>query len=119
MKTDERVRLMDEIISGVQVIKLYAWEKPFEKLIKYARKAELKVVTKSSYVRGLFMTFNLFTTRVSLFCALLTMALMEQPITATKVNRNAFRIFFILGIFRCLFLCLILMCYPKRCHLCS
>ncbi|VEN35015.1 unnamed protein product [Callosobruchus maculatus] len=85
MKTDERVRLMDEIISGVQVIKMYAWEKPFNKLIRYARKAELKVVTKSSYVRGLFMTFNLFTTRMSLFCSLLTMVLMQQPITATKV----------------------------------
>lgn len=85
MKTDERVRLMDEIISGVQVIKMYAWEKPFEKLIKFARKSELKIVKKSSYVRGLFMTFNLFTTRVALFCTLLTMSLMDQKITAAKV----------------------------------
>lgn len=76
---------MDEIISGVQVIKMYAWERPFEKLIKQARKAELKIVTKSSYVRGLFMTFNLFTTRVALFCTLLTMVLTDQPITATNV----------------------------------
>lgn len=86
LKTDERVRLMDEIISGVQVIKMYAWEKPFDKLIKFARKAELKIVTKSSYVRGLFMTFNLFTTRVALFCTLLTMVLTNQTITATKVR---------------------------------
>lgn len=85
-KTDERVRLMDEIISGVQVIKMYAWEIPFGKLIKHARKLELKVVTKLSYVRALFMTFNLFTTRVALFCSLLTMALTDQDITAAKVN---------------------------------
>ncbi|KAG5875254.1 hypothetical protein JTB14_011933 [Gonioctena quinquepunctata] len=84
MKTDERVRMMDEIISGVQVIKMYAWEKPFEKLIRYARKSELKVVIKSSYVRALFMTFNLFTTKAALFCTLLTMALTDQEITATK-----------------------------------
>ncbi|XP_057653050.1 ATP-binding cassette sub-family C member 4-like [Diorhabda carinulata] len=85
LKTDERVRLMDEVISGVQVIKMYAWEKPFEKLIKYARKAELKIVTKSSYVRALFMTFNLFTTRAALFATLLTMVLTDQQITAAKV----------------------------------
>lgn len=76
---------MDEIISGVQVIKMYAWEKPFTKLIRWARKLELKVVQKSSYVRGLYMTFNLFTTRAALFCTLLTMALSEQEITAAKV----------------------------------
>ncbi|CAG9859551.1 unnamed protein product [Phyllotreta striolata] len=85
MKTDERVRLTDEVISGVQVIKMYAWEKPFQKIINLARKAELKIITKSSYVRGLFMTFNLFTTRIALFATLLTMVLTDQEITATKV----------------------------------
>ncbi|CAG9767682.1 unnamed protein product [Ceutorhynchus assimilis] len=85
LKTDERVRLMDEILSGIQVIKMYAWEKPFNKLIRYARKSELKIITKSSYVRGLYMTFNLFTTRLALFATLLTIVLMDQPITASKV----------------------------------
>lgn len=77
---------MDEIISGIQVIKMYAWEKPFAKLIKTARIKELKIVTKLSYVRGLFMTFNLFTTRVALFCALITIALTDKKITASTVS---------------------------------
>nr|CAD7398177.1 unnamed protein product [Timema poppensis] len=37
-KTDERVRLMDEIITGVRVIKMYAWERPFASMIRWARK---------------------------------------------------------------------------------
>lgn len=77
---------MDEIINGIQVIKMYAWEIPFAKLIKTARIKELKIVTKLSYVRGLFMTFNLFTTRVALFSALITIALTDQPIQASTVN---------------------------------
>lgn len=61
LKTDERVRLMDEIISSVQVIKMYAWEKPFSALIELSRKLELKIVKKSSYIRGIYMMFGLFT----------------------------------------------------------
>lgn len=76
---------MDEIISGIQVIKMYAWEKPFSKLILMARKLELKVVKQNAYVRGLYMTFLLFTTRVALFCTMLTMVVSGRPITASKI----------------------------------
>lgn len=85
MKTDERVRLMDEIISGVQVIKMYAWEKPFCALIETARKLELQVVTKSAYIRGIYMTFNLFTTRMALFCTLISMLLFGDELSVDKV----------------------------------
>ncbi|KAL1501387.1 hypothetical protein ABEB36_006715 [Hypothenemus hampei] len=85
LKTDERVRLMDEIVSGVQVIKMYAWEKPFAKLIHFARKAELKDITKSSHVRGVYMAFGLFTMRVALFGTLLAIALSSESITASRV----------------------------------
>lgn len=78
---------MDEIISGVQVIKMYAWELPFSKLITYARKMELKIVRKTSYVRALYMTFMLFTTRMAIFCTMLTITLLygADQITAAKV----------------------------------
>ncbi|XP_012536071.1 multidrug resistance-associated protein 4 isoform X2 [Monomorium pharaonis] len=85
IKTDERVRLMDEIISGVQVIKMYAWEKPFCAMVELARKLELRVVTKTSYLRGIYMTFNLFTTRMALYCTLLAMLLFRDDLTADKI----------------------------------
>lgn len=86
-KTDERVRFMDEIVSGVQVIKMYAWEKPFAKLIHYTRKIELQIVRKSSYIRAFHMTSMLFTTRMALFCTMLTILLIYGPeqITAARV----------------------------------
>uniref|UniRef100_A0A182IVJ8 Uncharacterized protein n=1 Tax=Anopheles atroparvus TaxID=41427 RepID=A0A182IVJ8_ANOAO len=85
LRTDERIRLMDEIISGIQVIKMYAWERPFAKLISHARQMELKIVKKSAYVRGLYMTFLLFTTRMALFCTMMAMALLGDELTAARV----------------------------------
>lgn len=37
-RTDYRVRIMDEILYGMQVIKMYAWEKSFAKIIGHIRK---------------------------------------------------------------------------------
>ena len=85
LRTDERVRLMDEIINGIQVIKLYAWEKSFKKLIYFARDKELKVIKKSSYVRALYMTFMLFTTRSALFCTMMSIVVLGDELTASKV----------------------------------
>ena len=36
-RTDKRVQLMNEIISSIRVIKLYAWENAFKKLVEKAR----------------------------------------------------------------------------------
>ncbi|KAG5681565.1 hypothetical protein PVAND_010984 [Polypedilum vanderplanki] len=85
IRTDERVRLMDEIINGIQVIKLYAWEKSFKKLIQNARMKELKVIKKSSYIRALYMTFMLFTTRSALYCTMMAIVVLGDELTASKV----------------------------------
>jgi ATP-binding cassette subfamily C (CFTR/MRP) protein 4 len=37
-RTDGRVKFMNEIIVGMQVIKMYAWEKPFAHLVSLARR---------------------------------------------------------------------------------
>ncbi|CAG9854513.1 unnamed protein product [Phyllotreta striolata] len=85
LKTDERIRLMDEVITGIQVIKMYAWEKPFAKLIALARKAEINIIKRGQYVRGIFMAFNMFNNRFALFATLATMVFQEQAITASRV----------------------------------
>lgn len=43
-RTDERVKVMSELVNGVQVIKMYAWEKPFEALVGKLRKLVLDTI---------------------------------------------------------------------------
>ena len=37
-KTDERVKIMNEVISGIRVIKMYGWECAFQNLVTGIRK---------------------------------------------------------------------------------
>lgn len=37
-KTDSRIRIMNEIIQGIQIIKMYAWERAFAKVVDQIRK---------------------------------------------------------------------------------
>lgn len=78
---------MDEIISGVQVIKMYAWEKPFAKLIAHARSTELNELRKVSYIRGVFMTSMIFTSRFAMFCVMFSIVLIKgaDQITAPTI----------------------------------
>ncbi|CAB3237244.1 unnamed protein product [Arctia plantaginis] len=84
-KTDERVRIMDEIISGMQVIKMYAWEKPFEQVVVLSRKNEIDSITSASYLRGVYLSFMVFTERLSLYITLLTYSLFGYQVTADIV----------------------------------
>ena len=36
-KTDCRIRIMNEVLSAMRVIKMYTWELPFSKLVRDAR----------------------------------------------------------------------------------
>lgn len=46
---DERVKLMNEILSGIKVLKLYAWETSFEEQIQKIREKEMKVIKHIAY----------------------------------------------------------------------
>lgn len=92
LRADERIRFMDEIISGVQVIKMYAWEIPFARSIASTRRSELKAILKNAYVRAIYMTFNLFTTRMALFSTVLSVVLMygSENINVAKVFKVSY-----------------------------
>lgn len=48
--SDLRVKMMNEILSGIRIIKFYAWEKAFKKEVGALRDKELKALTNLAYV---------------------------------------------------------------------
>uniref|UniRef100_A0A336M8S7 CSON013802 protein n=1 Tax=Culicoides sonorensis TaxID=179676 RepID=A0A336M8S7_CULSO len=84
LRTDERVRFMNEIVQGIQVIKMYAWEKPFAKVVAMAREREIKAVRSISYIRGIMLSFMMFTSRTAIFLSLMTYVLLGFVLTAEK-----------------------------------
>lgn len=87
LRTDERVRFMDEVISGVRVIKMYAWERLFAKVIFASRQLELKVILSNAYIRAAYLGFLMFTSRAVLFCTMLAMISLygQESLTVAKL----------------------------------
>ena len=84
-KTDKRVGTMNEIIQGIQVIKMYAWEKPFEKVVAEARRLEIKQISFASHLRGIHFSTMIFTERFTLFITIVACVCLNKPISADIV----------------------------------
>ncbi|XP_054270085.1 multidrug resistance-associated protein 1-like [Macrosteles quadrilineatus] len=53
---DERIKTMNEVLSGIKVLKLYAWEPSFEQKITKIRQKEVRVLKTAAY----FNSFSMF-----------------------------------------------------------
>ncbi|KAL3283449.1 hypothetical protein HHI36_006594 [Cryptolaemus montrouzieri] len=84
-RTDHRIRVMSEILSGIQVIKMYAWETPFEKVVEIARKFEVKYLTTASLIRGVMASFMVFVERSTLAATVICFVLLGNEIRADLV----------------------------------
>ena len=49
---DRRCKLMDEILNGIKVLKLYAWEKSFQQKVLDIRQSELSALIKAAYMNA-------------------------------------------------------------------
>ncbi|XP_044104616.1 ATP-binding cassette sub-family C member 3 isoform X3 [Neovison vison] len=50
---DSRIKLMSEILAGIKVLKLYAWEPSFLEKVEGIREDELRLLRKSAYLQAI------------------------------------------------------------------
>ncbi|XP_077301224.1 putative multidrug resistance-associated protein lethal(2)03659 [Arctopsyche grandis] len=83
--TDSRIKMMNEVIQGIQVIKMYAWEHCFKKMIALTRKKEMNFIRKITWIKAVMFCFVKLNSRISIFISILAYVLFGNKITAAKI----------------------------------
>ncbi|KAI4571872.1 hypothetical protein MJG53_013978 [Ovis ammon polii x Ovis aries] len=70
--SDQRIRMTSEVLTSIKLIKMYAWEKPFTKVIKDLRKKETKLLEKCGFIQSLTTVILFLAPSVSVVSLFLT-----------------------------------------------
>lgn len=85
-RSDGRIKLTNELIHGIRIIKYYVWERPFMRRIDEAREKELRTLVANGVLRTLNMTVNMSTSSIALLVTFaIDSAVLGNEITPTKV----------------------------------
>ncbi|KAL0809378.1 hypothetical protein ABMA28_011576 [Loxostege sticticalis] len=85
VRTDNRIRMMNEVIQSIEAIKMYAWENAFAKIIGQARKKEMNVIKKMSWLRAVMISCVKLNTKVAIFLSVISFISFKNDLTAAKV----------------------------------
>jgi ABC-type multidrug transport system fused ATPase/permease subunit len=58
---DERIKMVNEILSGIKVVKFNAWENAMQKLVEGIREQELRCIRAHSLIRSALDCYNFST----------------------------------------------------------
>jgi ATP-binding cassette subfamily C (CFTR/MRP) protein 4 len=83
--TDERLRLMSEIIPAMRVIKMYVWEIPFSKLVELARIREISTIQKSMILRSINLAIFFVSSKLITFLCLILFVISGGELNAENV----------------------------------
>ncbi|GFS19518.1 multidrug resistance-associated protein 4 [Elysia marginata] len=95
--TDKRMKVMSEIISGIRIIKLYCWEKPFGHLVEKLRRLEIRQLRRTRYVQACQMGPYYAASRISSFLFTLTYVLIGRE---DEIRPGT--VFMVVGVFQTL-----------------
>ncbi|XP_016893938.1 multidrug resistance-associated protein 4-like isoform X2 [Cynoglossus semilaevis] len=83
--TDIRMRTMNEVVSGIRIIKMYAWEKPFAAMVSDIRRQEISSILQTAFLQGINLALFHSTSKLLYFFTFTTYVLLGNIITASAV----------------------------------
>ncbi|XP_041970656.1 probable multidrug resistance-associated protein lethal(2)03659 [Aricia agestis] len=84
-RTDNRIRLMNEVIQSIETIKMYVWESAFAGIVGKARKKEMGFIKKMSWLRAVMISCVKLNTKVAIFLSIISYISFGNELTAAKV----------------------------------
>lgn len=63
---------------------MYAWEKPFARIVSLARGREIRAIRFVSWIRGILLSFIMFSSRLAIFTSLVMYAILGYTLTAQQ-----------------------------------
>uniref|UniRef100_A0A1I7XPB9 ABC transmembrane type-1 domain-containing protein n=1 Tax=Heterorhabditis bacteriophora TaxID=37862 RepID=A0A1I7XPB9_HETBA len=85
---DERTKMVNEVLNGMKVVKLYTWETPMEEHIDSIRQRELALIKKSAVVRNVIDAFNTASPFLVAFVSLTLFNQLRSPMTMIALLIN-------------------------------
>ncbi|KAM7238066.1 hypothetical protein CapIbe_011024 [Capra ibex] len=83
--TDDRIKTMSEIITGIRTIKMNVWEKSFIDRITRLRRMEISKILRSSYLRGMNLATFFAVSKIMIFVTFITSELLDNLVTGSQV----------------------------------
>ncbi|GBP41924.1 Probable multidrug resistance-associated protein lethal(2)03659 [Eumeta japonica] len=74
----------------IVVIKMYAWELSFEKLVRDVRNSEVYVMTRRMRLRETIMSCNLYADKMTFLLVVMSHALLGNPVTAVVSTDSSY-----------------------------
>lgn len=87
LATDRRIRVLQEMILGIRVIKLYGWESLFLRRLEDARTEELKLIRKQNLIYGCSIVLSVVVPAFSTVAAFLAYSMAGNPLIASIVSQ--------------------------------
>ncbi|KAK3724345.1 hypothetical protein QZH41_010856, partial [Actinostola sp. cb2023] len=83
-RTDHRLKLINEMLNGIKVLKLYAWENSLQQKVMETRNSEIRLQRKALYINASF----LFIYTCAPFLARVSIGRLEDFLSLEEVNPN-------------------------------
>jgi len=83
--TDKRVKMISEVLTSIKLIKLYAWEKSFAKIIHDYRKSEKRLIFIMDYVQGFTFAMGFVIISLAPVASILMHTVFEEELSIAKV----------------------------------